>query len=120
MEHAQIPLAENVSMATNFASEPIAINYYFGYAVQAVYTTGGTLAGTFALQASVNHQVDTLGNVIVQGDFVEIEDSDFTITGAGSYVWNVRSPNYSYFRLVYAADPSDTGTLNAFATIKGI
>lgn len=120
MLHAQTQFVTNQSMASTVVSNPVGINLYFGYAVQADYTTSGTLGGTFSLEASVDHRQDPEGNVLNQGTFVTITDSPLLITGAGSYIWNVRDPNYSYFRLRYEPDTGDTGTLNAYFTIKGI
>ncbi len=119
-EHAQVQIVTSKSMAVAVTSDIININEYFGYAVQANYTTSGTLVGTLALQASVDHKQELVtGNVTNAGNFVTIPNSAVTLSGAGSYIWNVMEANYSFFRLIYTPGVSDTGTLNAFCTIKG-
>lgn len=120
MEHSQSQIVTAQSMATSIISKIIGINLYFGYSVQAVYTTTGTLGGILALQASVNHQTDLQGNVTFPGGFVTIEDSPVLLTGAGQYIWNLRDTNYSYFQLIYTPAGGDTGILNAYCTIKGV
>ncbi len=117
---SQKQIVTNKSMAVAITSDIIQINLYFGYSVQADYTTSGTLGGTLSLEASVDRRVDPQGNVLFAGNFVTITDSPVVLTGAGSYIWNVRDSNYSFFRLVYAPAGGDTGTLNAYSTIKGI
>ncbi len=119
MEHSQHQFVTNQSMAANIASAATEINLFYGYAVQADYT-GSSLGGVLAIQGSVDHRQDPSGNVLNAGNFVTITDSPVTISGAGSYIWNIRESNYSYFRLIYTAAMSDSGTLNAYSTIKGV
>lgn len=119
MRYNQDPIVVDADMSLSVTSTTIPLDQVFGYSVQAVYTTGGTLAGTLELQASCNHQEDNEKNVIVAGDWVTVKNSPVVLTGAGSYIWNVQDPNYLWARLVYTPDPSDTGTLNATVTTKG-
>lgn len=122
MEHSQSQIVTNASMAADITSKTIGLNLFYGYAVQANYTTSGSLGGTLALQASVDHREDLNGNVLVAGNFVTIAGSPQVLTGAGSFIWNV-GPSlamYSYFRLIYTHAGGDTGSLNAFTTIKGL
>ncbi len=120
MEHSQKQIVTSGDMSDDIVSQIIGLNEYFGYAVQAKFTTSGTLGGVLALQASVNHKQDLQGNVLVAGDWDTIEDSPITLTAAGTFTWNLRDTNYSYFRLIYTAAGSDSGVLNAFCTIKGM
>lgn len=120
MLYAPMQIVTNQSMAVAITSRVIGLDQYFGYAVQADYTTSGTLGGILSLEASVDHKQDPEGNVLRAGSFVTVTDSPVLLTGAGSYIWNVRDSNYAYFRLVYTPTGGDTGTLNAYATIKGI
>lgn len=119
MLYAPIQIVTNQSMAVSITSRVIGLPLYFGYAVQADYTTSGTLGGVLALQASVDHREDPEGNVLKAGNFVTIEDTPFLLTGAGSFIWNIRDSNYAYFRLIYTPAGGDSGNLNAYATIKG-
>ena len=52
-----IQLAKNADMSTTVTSNTQQVYMQFGYAVQADYTTSGTLAGVLKLQASVDHEV---------------------------------------------------------------
>ncbi len=117
--HFQTPIVTAQSMAADVTSAIIPINIYYGYAITAVYTTNGTLAGTFTLYASTDHEQDNLGNVIRAGTFQPVTNSAVTITGAGSWLWDVTRSSASYVKLVYAHFSGDSGTLNAYCTAKG-
>ncbi len=120
MLHPQSQIVTAASMDDDIESKIINLNLDFGFAVQADYATSGTLGGSLALQASTDHIQDTLGNVLRAGNFVTITSSIVNISGAGSYLWNVPQANYSYFKLIYTPAISDTGTLNAYCTQKGM
>ena len=62
---------------------------------------------------------DNNGNVTNQGTFVDITGTPVTLTGAGSFIWNVTGPQYPFMRLVYTPAGGDTGTLNVFYYGKG-
>lgn len=119
MLYAPIHFVTDQSMAVSIVSRAIGLPLYLGYAVQANYTTSGTLGGALSLEASVDHKEDPEGNIIRAGNFVTILNSSVTISGAGSYIWNIRDSEYAYFRLRYTPTGGDTGTLNAYCTIKG-
>ncbi len=119
MRYAPIQIVTAASMAADITSAIIPIDQVFGYAIQAVYTTSGSLGGVLALQASVDHQQDLNGNVTRAGNFTTITDSPVTLTGAGNYVWNVTSGMYLYVKLIYTHTGGDAGTLNAYALTKG-
>jgi len=119
MRYAPIQFVVNQSMAADITSKAIPINQVFGYAVQAVYSTSGTLGGTLALQASVDHVEDNEGNILFQGHFDTITNSPVVLTGAGSFTWNVATSNYMFFRLIYTHATGDSGTLSAKACTKG-
>lgn len=121
MLHSQFQLVTAKSMAVAIASAPVAINLYFGYSVQCVYTTSGTLGGVLALQASNSYEQDPQGNVVNTGTWTTLASpAAVTLSAAGNTIFNVADSNYSYFRLIYTPAMSDSGTLNAYATIKGI
>jgi len=119
MLYAPVKIINAQSMAASFASTIIALPLYYGYAIQATYTTAGTLGGSFAIQVSVDHLKDDQGNILRAGTFVTLANSTVVITGAGSYIWNVNDANYAYFKLIYTAAGGDSGTCNAYCTIKG-
>jgi hypothetical protein len=48
----------------------------------------------------------------------DVPDSTYAVSVAGSVMYNCVEQEYSYFRLVYTRS-SGTGTINAFATLKG-
>ena len=117
--HSQSQIVTNASMAATVTSKIIGLNLFYGCAVSAVYTTSGTLGGTFTLQTSEDHQEDLNGNVIKAGTFNTVQNSSVTITGAGTYTWDITATSCSYIKLVYTPAGGDTGTLNAYITIKG-
>jgi len=119
MRYNQDPIVVNGDMSASITSETIPLDQVFGYSIQAVYTTAGTLGGVLELQASCNHYEDNEKNVVVAGDWVTIANSPVTITGAGSYIWNIQDSNYLWARLVYTPAVSDSGSLNATVTSKG-
>ena len=65
------------STAANYTSPAYSILDIDIQAVQVDYT--GSPSGTFAIQGSVNYQVDTLGNVINPGTFANLY---FSVNGA--------------------------------------
>lgn len=119
MRYSQDKIVTNGNMASSITSETVPLDQVFGYSIQAVYTTAGTLAGVLELQASSNHQEDNEKNVIVAGNWVTISGTPVTLTGAGSFIWNVQDPNYLWVRLVYTPGVGDSGTLNATVNTKG-
>lgn len=120
MRYAPTKIVNAGDMSDDIVSTIVPLDQVFGYSVQADYATAGTLGGTLALQASNDHRIDNNGNVTNAGNFVTITDTPVVLTGAGSFIWNVTSSNYLFMRLIYTADPSDTGTLNAYITTKGV
>lgn len=114
MRVALVQIVTNGDMSGNITSDVQQLNQGFGYSVQANYATIGTLGGTLSLQASIDHEIDINGNVVVAGNWVTITDTPEVISGAGSFVWNVTSSMYPFVRLIYASLPGDTGTLNAY------
>lgn len=114
MRVALFKFVTSSSMAVDITSATLQLNQAFGYSIQADYTTSGTLAGTFKLQCSVDHQQDANGNVTFAGNWVDIDGSSTTISAAGSFVWNVSSSMYPFVRLVYTHQSGDSGSLNAY------
>lgn len=87
-------------------SPVITIDQVWAYAVQAEWT-GSAIAGTIQLEASVDGT-----------HWATVNGSAETVSGPGSYLWNVTIAAYSYFRLhfVYA---SGSGNISAYFQTKG-
>lgn len=109
------------SMAADITSAVVGLDQDFGYSIQANYTTSGTLAGTLKLQASLDYNPGTMqsGGAANSGNWVDIDGSSQTITGAGSFVWNVAEVMYPFVRLVYTHAGGDSGSLNAYYQTRG-
>lgn len=84
---------------------PQSLNQIFGYSIQAVYT--GSPAGVLTLQASNDGT-----------NFCDIPGTAFTVSAAGSFLWNVTGSNYLYVQMTWVPT-SGSGTLSAFAYIRG-
>lgn len=119
MRKTQQQFVVNQSMSATYTSPSVGLDQDFGYAIQANFITSGTLGGTFTLQGSVDHRTDQQGNVLIAGNWCTLAQTAYTISGAGSYMWNVTDVMYAYVRLVYTAAGGDTGTLNCFIQTRG-
>ena len=118
MRYAPIDIVEAGNMASSITSETVPLDQVFGLSVQAVYTTGGTLAGVLSLQGSNTHEEDNEKNVLVPGTWTTI--SSVTLSGGGDTLWNVENSNYLWLRVVYAPAGGDSGTLNVVCVTKGV
>ncbi len=70
----------------------------YAYSVEATIASGGAITGTLSLQAS-NDKVN----------WVEIQNSAFVISSAGSTLWNITSSNYKWLKVVWVDSGSDSG-----------
>lgn len=118
-------LATNLSMAATVHSSPFALGQAGKFMVpvafflQANYATGGSLTGTLFLEASGDYQQDKSGNVTNTGNWGTVEDSTFTLSGAGIAQWDVKTATYPWVRLTYVPGGGDAGTLNAWMFYRG-
>lgn len=119
MRYNQDPIVTNGNMANAITSQTISLDQVFGYSVQAVYTTSGTLGGVLKVECSNTHREDNEGNIIVPGTWTVVANSPVTITGAGDTVWNLESANYLWARVTYTPAMGDSGTLNVTCVTKG-
>ena len=119
MKTLPVKLVTNGNMAGDITSAVQQVQTALGYAIQAIYTTSGTLGGTLKLQACVNRQQYPTGEVLVAGTFVDVPGSSQTISAAGSYIWDVEPSQVPYVRLVYTHAGGDSGTLNVYFFSKG-
>lgn len=120
MNKAQMTLWTNQALPATgtVVSNPIPIQNYLGYAVQAEWT--GTPTGTFTLQGSCDAGVIlNNGTVTNVTNWTTISSTNISASGsAGSLLYNMPNSYYYWFQLVYTAT-SGTGTANAAAVIKG-
>lgn len=116
----RIPIVVAGNMASDIVSSVVKLDQMWGYMIQAVFTTSGTLGGILSLEASVSHEEDPEGNVIVAGTWDTVQDSPHLLTAGGSFTWDMTRTSAPYVRLRYTAAGGDSGTLNAFQCIKGV
>ncbi len=107
------------SMGANITSAIVEISQQDNVGIQLNWT--GTPVGTFDVQISIDHEQDMNGNVTVAGNWVSLPLSP-AIAAAGSadsaYI-DLNQQSASYVRVVYTRT-SGSGTLNGFATAKGV
>lgn len=113
MRVAAVRLVTDGDMSGDITSTIQQLNQAFGYSIQANYATSGTLGGVLKLQASVDHQELPFG-LPVTGNWVDVASSSVTLTGAGSYVWNVSDVMYPWMRVIYTHTGGDSGTLQVY------
>jgi len=120
MKTANQIIVTSALMNTTVNSPAVPLQDIYGYAVQALYT--GTPTGALKLQASCDafkyaHDV----NPQTPQTWTDVTDSSFSITSAGSYVWNVTGAFYSFFRVVYTdgSGGSSTARLTITVNVKG-
>lgn len=69
----------------------------------------GSPVGTIKLQVSLTE---------LDADFIDLDDSEQVVNGAGNFMWNVTDTNYDKIRLVYTFG-SGTGSLEVRVNAKG-
>lgn len=108
-------------MGGNITSNGIYLANIFSYAIQAIWTGGGTPVGTFKLQGSNDNGesgTTTLG-ATQPTNWTDITTSSQAITGnSGSVLYDAASCGYRWVRLVYTRT-SGTATLSANMNTKG-
>ena len=103
----------NGSMAsTSINSTAFDLDQFIGYSCQAVWT-GASAAGTLKLQISD----DLVTDCSAISNWIDYTNSSYTVSGAGSYLWNASQANYRCVRAVYTKS-SGTGTLNVVCGSK--
>lgn len=109
------------SLASTVTGPACGLDQDFGYSIQAIYSTAGTLAGTFKLQASLNYNPGTpqSGGAYNAGDWADIDGSSVLISGAGTWIWEDAQAMYPWVRLVYTAAGGDSGSLTQYFFTRG-
>lgn len=109
-----------VSMNASFNGAAVHLEHMEGYSVVASWTeTSATLAGTLKLQASNNAFADNVNNdEDPAAVWADIPGSPVSVSGSGSFAWNVAAAYYKAFRYVWTRT-SGQGTITAYITAKG-
>ena len=120
-------IAKNIPLNANYNSPYTPLKSIYVYAMAANIT--GTPNGTLKLQASNDPETNMTQTNIGNGlpptnppvNWVDIEDSTFTVTTAGETMWNVRAVGYNYVRVVYTdlSGGLSTATMNIIINAKG-
>jgi hypothetical protein len=109
-------IASGVVLNQNRNGDYIQLKNIYMYSLNAIVT--GVPTGTIKLQASNDPETnDTQYNVTAQqppavgpSNWVDIADSSFNLTSAGSTMWNVSEVAYNYVRVVYIDTSGGTST----------
>ena len=120
MQTVNTQFVTSVLMNTNITSSPIAVNQLYGFSIQAVYTS--TSSGTLKLQASAdpfNNNAMHPDSITTPTHWTDIADSSATISGTGTYIWNINGAFYNYVRLVFTDSSSGSNTGRLTATLNG-
>lgn len=120
MNSANESLVVNAVLNANVNSTPSAIVDIYGFAIQAVII--GTPTGVLKLQASCDpFKYVVNGGAQVPTNWVDIPDSSFTVTTAGTTIWNYNGAFYTFVRCVYTDSSSgaSTAVLNVKISVKG-
>lgn len=94
-------------------SQAIQVYNVLNYAIQIVFT--GTPTGNFKLQASNDSAINAIasGNYLPPNapvNWTDIANSTFTVSAAGSVMWNFDDPGYNWVRVVYTDTSGGTST----------
>lgn len=103
----QIVRDEAILSTATYNSPAIDIQSFKGYSVQANITAGGAITGTFKLQCTNDGT-----------NWVDVADSERSITAVGVLMLNVAEAYYDKFRAVYIST-SGAITLNLYIQAKG-
>lgn len=106
-------------MASAITSQVGRIQFLDNIGLQFNFT--GTPTGTFAVQVSIDHEEDNLGNVIVAGNWIPLTFSSSPIASgaAGTIYIDLNQLSAPWIRVVYTPT-SGAGSLNAFLCGKAV
>ena len=116
-------IANDILLNANVISDFMPLKNIYLYAITA--TISGSPSGTIKLQASADPETNDTQpdlNALKPTNFVDIADSSFAISSAGSTMWNVRDVAYNYVRVVYidASGGTSSATMNVIFNGKGV
>jgi len=107
-------------MDATINSEPIPLYQTWGYAIQIFFT--GTPTGSFELEASCDYVPQARVAVQPPTNWTIIANTNFSVSAAGSLLWNVTDICYNYVRVVYTDSSGGTSTAvisSALCNTKG-
>lgn len=112
------PLLSAGDMSGSLNSQPLNLEFAFGYSIQCVFT--GAPVGTLKLQGSNDAPPDANPNFInfAPTNWTDISGSSTAVAAAGSVLFNAASVYYRYVRVVYTFT-SGTGSLSIVGNTKG-
>lgn len=105
-DNAKVVISQAITNA-DVNSEEIDLSQHYIYAAHAIWTDGASLVGTVKLQATIDGI-----------NWVDIEDSEQTATGSGSWMWNDTIAAYKKVRGVFDWT-SGTGSVKWLFSTKG-
>lgn len=118
----QIQTATALNADNNGAAAPLKNIYMYSIAAN----ISGVPTGTLKLQASNDPETnDTMPNGAPKPtptNWADIDDSTFTVTTAGTSMWNVREVGYNYVRVTYTDGSGgvSTATMDVIINAKGV
>lgn len=120
MRISNFPIVTNQILNADFNSQPQQLAQIYGYCIQAVIT--GTPTGTVKLQASNDPFLDIFPGNEPPVHWTDIAGSTFTVSAAGSEMWNVIGAFYNWVRIAYTdtSGGASTATMTATVNIKGV
>jgi Flp pilus assembly protein TadG len=109
----------DISNASLF-SAPFLLTHLDAYSIQLV-TTGGTVTGTFKLQASNSDPLMPPGGIVdaTAMTWTDIDGSPVTVTTAGTVVWNASGVGYRWVRVVWTESGTASGAVTGRENGKG-
>lgn len=112
-------VATSQSLAASFNGSPYKVDFSHGFSLCAQITDGGSINGSFKLQAS-NNAFDANVNNDTRSDaiWVDIPSTATAVTGTTAIFWNVGDCYYEAVRVVYTRT-GGTGTALIYFLAKG-
>lgn len=107
------------SMNASFNGDPYLVERLTGFSLMVKVTeTSATLAGGMKLQASNNCFQDNVNSEVrADAAWFDIESSDVSVSGSGSFIWNVPDVYYEAVRIVWTRS-SGQGTAESYFIAK--
>lgn len=108
-----ITLANGADASADYDGIPYQLSGIRDFSIHVKFSDN-TVAGTLVLQGSNDPTAFTAPG---SADWVNVLDSDQTVTSGASHVWNVQGANYKVTRFVWT-NASGGGTLTAWLEVK--
>lgn len=114
-------IATDLDLSADQVSTFVPLKSTFMYSIAA--NISGVPTGTLTLEASNDPETnDTQPSTNNPTNWAFITGSTFTVTAAGTSMWNVHDVAYNYVRVRYvdASSGSSTATMNIVVNSKGV